>query len=262
MHGFLHNNKRYFVKMRCVICDAPAASFVTCTKQHNGYFGCRKCMDEGTFTTRMLYLHEDAELRTDENFRRRTNDRHHLPNDVSPFENLQINMVDQFPLDYMHLVCLGVTKLLITMWLKETPKFSAYQTEQLSTALTDLGKYVPKEFNRKPSSLLDLGRWKATNFRFFLLYRGPVILSNHLPRDIVLHFNYLSCAIRILCNSMNYKRNNEFAKKLLLSLVKEFKTLYGKKHITYNVHNLIHLSADAKQHGPLDSLVLLILKIT
>ena len=253
MHGFLHNNKRYFVKMRCVICDAPAASFVTCTKQHNGYFGCRKCMEEGTFTTRMLYLHEDAQLRTDENFRRRTNDGHHLPNDVSPFENLQINMVNQFPLDYMHLVCLGVTKLLITMWLKETPKFSAYQTEQLSTALTDLGKYVPKEFNRKPSSLLDLGRWKATNFRFFLLYGGPVILSDHLPKDIVLHFNYLSCAIRILCNSMDYKRNNEFAKKLLLSFVKEFKTLYGKKHMTYNVHNLIHLSTDAKQHGPLDS---------
>ena len=117
---------------------------------------------------KMVYLNEDAELRNDDNFRSRKNPDHHLEN-ISPFESLPVDMVNQFPLDYMHLVCLGATKSLIKMWLKIEPKFSARHTEQLSTAFTNLGQFVPREFNRKPTSLLDLGFWKATTFRFFVI---------------------------------------------------------------------------------------------
>ena len=251
-NGFRHNNKQYFVKLRCIICDSPAASFVTCTKQHNGYFGCRKCMEEGDFVKKMVYLSEDAELRTDENFRNRKNPEHHLE-EISPFESLDINIVDQFPLDYMHLVCLGATKTLIKQWLKINPKFSARHTEQLSIAFTDLGKFVPKEFNRKPTSLLELGFWKATTFRLFLLYAGPIILSDFLPHDLVLNFNYLSCAIRILCDPTQCKINNQYAKKLLKRFVQDFKELYGKQYVTYTIHNLVHISDDVKNHGPLDT---------
>ena len=162
-------------------------------------------------------------------------------------------MVKQFPLDYMHLICLGVTKLLIVLWLKYKPKLSTYQIHQLSTAFTDLKKYVPKEFNRKPQSLTDLSHWKATVFRFFLLYAGPLILDGFIPDDMVKHFNFLSCAIRILCHPTEYKVNNTFAHELLVKFVKGFKTLYGKEYVTYNVHNLVHLSEDAYKLGPLDS---------
>lgn len=46
---------------------------------------------------------------------------------------------------------------------------------------------------------------------------------------------------------------NEYAKKLLFYVVKLFPKIYGNHHMTYNVHCLLHLSQDAKNHGPLDS---------
>lgn len=41
--GIIMNGKRYNVILRCIICDSPARSYVKCTKQFNGYFGCDKC---------------------------------------------------------------------------------------------------------------------------------------------------------------------------------------------------------------------------
>ena len=170
LNGIMFRNKHYTVSLRCIICDTPARSFCLCTKQFNGYFGCGKCTEEGDFIkNRMVFLNESAPLRTNESFRNRSQEEHH--HGISPFEALSIDMVKQFLIDYMHLVCLGVTKLLIKLWLKITPKLSCDQTARLSMAFTDLGKYVPVEFNRKPQCLTDLGHWKATVFRFFFIVR-------------------------------------------------------------------------------------------
>ncbi|KAL7296889.1 hypothetical protein TKK_0010279 [Trichogramma kaykai] len=164
--GFELDGKHYNFLVKSIICDSPAASYVLCIKQHNGYFACRKCMVEGDYDSRMEFL-EDAQLRTDTNFRNRLNEEHHKG--LSPFETLDINMITFFPLDYMHLVCLGVTKLLIRLWLKVNPRFSAIKTERFSESFTSLKPYVPKEFNRKPESILNYRFWKATTLRFFML---------------------------------------------------------------------------------------------
>lgn len=57
-----------------------------CIKGHTGYYGCDKCEEEGEWRDyRMLFLNENAPLRTDEKFLLRHNEDHHL-ND-SPLEN-------------------------------------------------------------------------------------------------------------------------------------------------------------------------------
>ena len=252
--GFTFKKKNYNLNLGNNILDLPAASFCTCTKQHNGYFGCRKCMEEGDWRGRMVYLVENAPLRTDDNFRKQENEDHHLHDKGrSPFEDLTVNMVLDFPIDYMHLVCLGGMKLLIKIWLKLKPALSPYELIKLDEAFMNLSKYVPKEFNRKPQSFKDLGHWKATVYRFFLLYAGPIILNGIIPDECIKHFNLLSCAIRILCHPEDFKRNNKFAEDLLLKFVKIFKTLYSEDYVTINVHMLIHLAADANRIGPLDT---------
>ncbi|XP_039308985.1 uncharacterized protein LOC120356847 isoform X2 [Solenopsis invicta] len=251
--GIAFRRKTYAVKIRCVICDSPARSFVTGTKAHNAFFGCGKCMQEGTFDNRrMLFLDFDSPPRTDENFKNRLQEEHH--NNTSSLESI-LPMVSRFPLDYMHLVCLGVTKKLLQLWTNgyHTSKLSGQKITQLSDKLIAISKWIPKEFPRKPRSLDDLSRWKATELRLFLLYVGPIALHGILSQDNLRHFNVLHCAIRILCHSTDFLHNNEYSRDLLIHFVKICKELYGADSIIYNVHNLIHLSEDALKYGSLDN---------
>lgn len=138
--GFTLQNKTYTIQIRSVICDSPARAFVTCTKSHNSFFGCGKCTEEGTFSNhRMLFLKNDAPLRTDENFKNRLQDDHHMG--TSPLEEI-IPMVSRFPLDYMHLVCLGVMKKLLLLWINgyHTARFSGRKIAQLSAKLIAVSK--------------------------------------------------------------------------------------------------------------------------
>lgn len=200
----------------------------------------------------MLFLNENAPLCTDETFLLRHNEEHHLAN--SPLEKIGLKMVTQFPLDYMHLICLGVIKKLLQLWIRRIKgvKLCASQIEQLSTDLKLLTPYIPMEFSRKPRGSDKLNHWKATEFRLFLLYTGLATLWAYLPYDYLRHFYVLHCAIFILCNPADCIYNNEYAQKLLLHFVQAFKILYSETYVTYNVYNLIHLHEDVKNHGCLD----------
>ena len=92
--------------LSCVICDTPAKAFVKCCKSHSGYFGCDKCSQHGLWREKLTFPETDAPRRTDASFDEMSNVEHLLA--PSPFRVLPIGMVSQFPLDYMHLVCLGV----------------------------------------------------------------------------------------------------------------------------------------------------------
>ena len=96
------NNISYKIKLRCVICDTPARCMVTATQYYNGYYGCCKCQVKGKWLRKTVFVSRDATLRTNESFRNRDQKEHHTGK--SPFEDLDIDMVKQFPLDYMHLI--------------------------------------------------------------------------------------------------------------------------------------------------------------
>ncbi|KYN04656.1 hypothetical protein ALC62_04487 [Cyphomyrmex costatus] len=250
--GFLFKNKRYYVTIRAIICDTPAKSFITGIKGHNAYFGCGKCFCEGIYYNhKIVFLEEDVTLRTDHNFRNRQNPEHHI--NTSLLESLPIDMVKHFPLDYMHLVCLGVMKKMLLLWTKGKQTFRLRNRDiiTLSTDLINLKKFIPVEFSRRPRGLNEVDRWKATEFRNFLLYFGPIILQKYLNKDCLKHFCTLHTAIRILCYPKDCLNNN--ANSLLIFFVKNFKILYGEDNIVFNVHNLIHLCEDVKTYGSLDS---------
>lgn len=163
-------------------------------------------------------------------------------------------MVSQIALDYMHLVCLGVMKRLLSLWLKgpKNIRLRVNQQEIISKMLFNVRNLIPYEFARLPRSLEDYGKWKATEFRLFLLYLGPVFLKNVLSNEYYTHFLTFSIAIRILCYSKLCLSMNGYAHNLLLYFVSHFSELYGSENMTYNVHNLIHLSKEVKMFGCLD----------
>ena len=59
-----------------------------------------------------------AARRTDESFRIKADEDHHL--ECSPLLETNISMVSCFPHDYMHLVCLGVVRRLLDLWMGST----------------------------------------------------------------------------------------------------------------------------------------------
>lgn len=244
------------VRLHSVVCDSPARAFVLNCKGHTGYFGCHKCTTEGEYyERRMTFCDLDCEKRTDKNIRERRYEDFNFEPD-SEFCKLPVDLVKQFPLDYQHLVCLGTVRKLLYLWTSgKVSKFrlSARQTLELSRKLIECKQFFPSEFARKPRSLKHLNNWKATEFRTFLLYTGPVILADFLPESYYIHFLCLHVAITILLNENLQKNLLNYARELLIHFVKYFSTLYGQENVNYNVHNLIHLCDDSEEFGPLDT---------
>lgn len=117
--GIIYCGKKVNIVINAFICDTPAKSFILGIKNHTGYFGCNKCIQEGDFIqNRLVFPELNSTLRTNLSFRNRTQPEHHLVS--SELENLNIDMVLQFPLDYMHLICLGVMKKVLTFWIRGT----------------------------------------------------------------------------------------------------------------------------------------------
>lgn len=184
---------------------------------------------------------ENLELRTDASFTQRSQIEHHTGN--SPLDIVEIGMVSQVPLDYMHLVCLGIVKKLM----KSSIKSQIIPVGFISNRLQRTSKYIPLEFARKCRALDEIDRLKATEFRLFLLYLGPVILHDVLSIDHLFHFNALHCVMRILSHPSEYQRNNSYAHDLLVYFVKNMGILYGQESIVFNVHGLLHIAEDCRK---------------
>ena len=147
--------------------------FVKQIKSCAGYSGCDKCTQSGFHTgTKMIFPEVNAPLQTDDSFKHKQDEEHHIG--VNPFEGLNLGMVSQFPIDYMHLVCLGVMRRLLNLLISGplSVRIGRCKQMKISSVLTGLQKVIPAEFACKPRSLSELARWKATEFRQFLLYTG------------------------------------------------------------------------------------------
>ncbi|KYM94043.1 hypothetical protein ALC62_15348, partial [Cyphomyrmex costatus] len=249
--GITVYNETYTIVINAILCDAPAKSFVTYTKGHTGYFSCSKCVQEGDFlNNRVIYPETNCTLRTNDTFRNRIQSEHHTER-----WGMHRYMVSQIPLDYMHLVCLGVTKRLLQLWLRgnKNIRLSAEDIKSVSYHLIAIRSCIPSEFSRKPRSLDELDRWKATEFRQFLLYTGIVIMKLIMQPMHYNHFVTFSIVIRILSDPQLCISFNDYAKSLLLWFTFNYGNIYGYEYMSHNVHNVIHLANDVKTFGHLDS---------
>ena len=248
--GVEHQNVVHKVGIRAFICDAPARAFLKCIKGHNASQGCERCEATATrIESRMVYTSTDVSpSRTDEMFRQLKYVIHQKT--PSPLLDVGILCVNQFPLDYMHLVCLGVVKRILVFLIRGPSKCKLLQRQQLelSERLLSLKGSMPGEFARQPRALDELDRWKATEYRQFLLYTGPVVLRSVLPKPLYSHFLTLTVSMSILLESDTEKRNEylDYARDLMIHFVDASIDLYGQIFPTYNVHSLKHLHEDVR----------------
>lgn len=240
-------------------CDAPAKSFLLRVKGHSGFSSCTRCLHEGEYINNRVcfpFIETGNEMRTHEDYLLMRNEEHHISSTISCLALIpNIDVVNLFCLDYMHLVCLGVMKKLINIWLQKGPlhvRLPSYKSKQISISLLKIRNCITNDFARKPRGIDEVNRFKATEFRQLLLYTGPIVFKNILSEDCYQHFLTLSISMRILLSS-DHAKYSDYAHQLLKYFVKTFQQIYGCHYISHNVHGLLHLVEDYKRHGPLDN---------
>ena len=99
------------------VCDAPARSSLKRIKSHTAYSSCEKCTVIGEYDSHskhVCFLKRNCKLRTDQDFYLQVDKNHHTGTSV--LTTFGTNMVDGFPVEYMHHSCLGVTKRMLSWW--------------------------------------------------------------------------------------------------------------------------------------------------
>lgn len=262
--GIEVNGKTYFGSLCALVCDAPARSYVTKVKGHGGYYGCSKCETKGRYYRvdrtkkgRVVFPEVDAILRTDASFRGRNQPQHHIGESI--LELLSIDMVQNVPIDPMHLLDIGMMRKLLNSWKNSRHpgvKLDQNLCDKLNSNILSLNGLIPEEFQRRESRSLDeVDRWKATQLKFFRKHAGPLLLKDCLTDVYYEHFLNFHVATKLLSHP-RLCRNEDivcYCEQILSNFVKDSVLLYGLQFLSYNVHNLIHVAADVKRNGPLES---------
>ena len=243
-NGITYSLKTLQVTIKAFVCDAPARAFLKCTKNHNSYYSCERCVIKGEWEGRIVFNStEISELRTEADFERVLYDQYQLSK--SPLVDAGISCVRQFPLDYMHLVCLGIVRRMIYFLKGNGPrdcKLSQLQLGQISAKLC---------LTMAKCQVILQDRWKATEFRQFVLYTGPVVLRQIVSKDVYKHFLCLTVILSILLNSNDTIRDGylDYCRKLIVYFVRKGKYVYGSTFTTYNVHSFLHIADDVENFG-------------
>lgn len=261
--GVIFENSRITVAIGNFICDSPARALVLNITYHSGTYACHICytkMEKKFFRrngARKTVLRNNYPVdiyteRTDADFRNKSQysvyskETFHHSIESIEIERLPIDIPNSFPVDYMHACLLGVMKNMLEIWSITIGNF----VTDLNAELISMRPYVPTEFNRKCRDVLE--SWKATEYRLFLLYVGPIILKPILSQQQYTHFLKLSTSIRIMCCKELIKDQLNTAEQLINSFVSNFSIVYNEP-ITYNIHMVSHLpSCCRKQNMVLD----------
>ncbi|XP_074105913.1 uncharacterized protein LOC141531799 isoform X2 [Cotesia typhae] len=251
--GISIDGKKYDFKLIAIIADSQARTYIKCCKAAGTFYACERCITKGVSVgekrkKKRVYSEMDCQLRTKKSFKKQTQAEHHKGDFKSLLTTLPgFDPVKHVVLDSMHLLYLGIMKNLLESWIlrKSKARLRNLEVKLLRLKLLSLTPFVSSEFQRKKFDINDLAKWKATQYRFVLLYCGPVVLKNTLSKQLYDHFLLLFVACRILhCKDLMIKFNN-YAKELLRKLFFLLPSLYGEQSQTSNYHNLIHLADDA-----------------
>lgn len=258
LENYIFHDRVIPLEIGCIVCDAPARNSCLGTKSYTGYFGCGRCTEKGESLHHRMVITKihDLEKRTDESFRSKKQIEHH--NYDSPFLKLKIDMIEQFPLDYLHTLNLGVAKKILNMICFGDEKSDVRPApnkdiEAISERLETIAKFQPSEFQRKCRTLRELYNFKGTEYRNLILYILPVAAKNILREDVYTNIMLLHAATTILVDPIICRTHSRIAQTCLEEFVKTFRDLYGPEHIVYNVHSLLHIVDDVLVHGCLDS---------
>lgn len=245
----------------CVL-DLPAKHALTHMKSYNGRFGCGICESEGELVGRVIRFTENGTngpIRTAE----QTLIYMQSPavikgvQSMSPMVGVpEFDIIRGFGMDYMHSVCLGIVKKIISIWTdSKNSNEDYYLSEQ---KLNAVNQHISKIklcsfFTRKPRSITEFSTFKANEARTFLLYLFYPTFKflKILPSKYVFHMQLLSSAIyKLLGTNITYQTLTEVENDLRY-FVNKYEMWYSKSNVVMNLHLLAHICWAVRNNGPL-----------
>lgn len=268
-----HGGENVLVKafMFSLSCDIPARSAVLNMNQHNGEGCCVKCTQPGQNNRtesggniRVFPFAVEDPDGPERSHERMLECAQTAINTSKPVEGIKGPSVLMFcpmfdvskgvAIDYMHLICLGVVRLLLKLWFDigiSLKNWSLYRFLDIVDSRLENIK-TPHFITRLPRTISQhLKFWKAAELRSWLLfYSVPCILDLMQP---VYFYHY--CAflegIYLLCQSSISPDDLKKSEQLLRYFVLMLPSLYDLRYSTINVHYLMHLPQGVRELGPL-----------
>ncbi|KAJ8049505.1 hypothetical protein HOLleu_02277 [Holothuria leucospilota] len=246
-------------------CDAVARCLLQNFHQYNGSFGCGTCFHEGETVengmgfTRVYPVRGVVECCTAQNTLERAVDAVRLNMVIQGVKGPTIlsllpkfDFIDGFVPEYMHSVILGVVRQFETLWLDSENHEKPFYIGKFTSTLSNLLQAIKpcSEGDRLPRCISERKFWKATEWRNFLFY-SPRLLIGILPNVYLSHWWLLVFAINNLTSSSVSSLMINESRAALLKFVIKIESLYGLEHVSYNVHQLAHLSQYVTNWGPL-----------
>lgn len=270
-NGVVISGEKYNFRLHNIIADTPAVSFILDTVGHGAFNSCRRCEVSGfhekgrvSFFVPLSDMPK-LEMRDARCFNSLkyygTLQKGRTPiMEISHFDPTQDLPYDYLHLICLHLICLGVMRTLVKLWMssKRCHKNTIYsisyvQTLRISKRLESIRKYCPVEFQRKSRSLLEVPDWKGSEYRQLLLYLGVLVFQDIVDPFVYRHFMLLHYFIRYLCDpNADISRISEI-RRLIEKFVNVYSLIYGRHMIVHNVHALLHICDDFNRFGTLDN---------
>ncbi|XP_040070803.2 uncharacterized protein LOC120843478 [Ixodes scapularis] len=156
-----------------------------------------------------------------------------------------------FVVDYMHAVCSGFVRSTTFLWFKAKRR-DAFNLRPFMRDMDAkmMGLQPIWEMSRLPRSLNVMKEWKSSEWRNWLLYYSPVVLKGILPSKYFNHWmQFVEIMHYLLGPSLCIQKLRDL-RVTMFGFVQKYQELYGKEHVTYNTHLLIHLVDSAMEWGP------------
>ena len=112
-----------------------------------------------------------------------------------------------------------------------TADFDQDNIDSFNERMDMFKKRCTSDFQRRGRKLELLGRWKATEFRLFLLYAGPIVLKGLVTEEKLNHFLKLHTALTLLLSPSIDSQQTEMARVLLKEIVLKMSEIYGKENL-------------------------------
>lgn len=154
------------------------------------------------------------------------------------------NLVEGFVVDSMHCVDFCVMRQLANLWFDSRNHLQPWYIGNKVSVVDEslLRMLPPSNIRRTPRSLITKMYWKASEWRAFLLFYGPVVLKDVLPSAFYRHFIVLSAVMFTLQSECISQLELFYASSYLKYFVANFAKLYGVNNMSFNVHQLVHIS--------------------